>query len=346
MISESLYDRAKKISFEGGLRIDEITEFDDEELDVEYAQVDLKQVSYHQIPYAAAYCQRNGWENSENFRGPEELLNYLTTAGLNRSDFDRMLKDEKKQEFFLRTFYTLGEDLGQESIESSIEWFIDGSGRDAKDQRNAMTVLANYLGSVDEIVEGSNLMNSVHDEVLNYRRSRVMAQANISGLNLVVEENHQGRYNHSKELNDEGVIKTRLRNMKGAGQCEFLESNHYDTLIDESSHKYQQTTIIGVDGDIAGALKNVGNRSMVALQDFRHEGRSLLRKGWAYRISVNNLNQEVRPPSLAEGWNTLEVDRLEVRPLRPLGTRSDITMKEFDEKIEEKLHQLQSLDLL
>jgi hypothetical protein len=247
---------------------------------------------------------------------PEEFLEEI----LRETDHAQE-RDEKKDELFVRSLYSFSDELEQEYIDSAVDDWVE-------DDNDLAIVLAQYIDDIEQATEDERVLEEVYDAVSNYDDSRALAAAKkpVEDLPDSIEDRNYDEI-PGIELSDAEVV-PRLRNMVGAGECELMDICHYDTLMlgDEDEIRAEDaknTTLIRMDDELVGAFKNSSERSMVGLQNVKKDGKLAIQRGRGYRLSYNVIEQEKSSVKKVEGWDILDLDRLELRPLRELGDHEE-----------------------
>lgn len=355
-VSDSrVYERAKKVGMSGGLTADEARD-EAKEYPEPHSPESVDSIDSGNLPAAAAYMHEQEWEGDAvpgTIQDQDEFIECLDYS-VERDSISQFIQrsDEKRNEYLIRTLYTLSEDLKTSTVDDSINAMLSES------QRDAALPMAQYIDDISEIVGDQDIIQEVYDTVWDYEDARNIALAKVPAEDIpscvydVSHEKVQG-----VELSEGSVI-PRLRSMKGAGQCKQMEKGHKETLVlDEDLDKYpsvsetghetkdvnaRNTTLIRVEDELVGALKDVGSRSMVGLQNVKQEGKIPIEKGRSYRVSYNVIDQQ-ESSQIVNGWRVLDLDRVEVRPMRRLGDNAstDESPAEFREMIDERMETLE-----
>lgn len=132
-------------------------------------------------------------------------------------------------------------------------------------------------------------------------------------------------------------IRPRLRGMANAGSCGNLEPRHWETFLADEPSK--ETILIRMEDTLVGSLKLVGSRSMLALRDVRSGERYTLQKGYTYKIPQRIWKNRGEAEE-HRGWYVLDVEDLQVSPLRRAGKQGDYTVEQFRERVDERVDEL------
>lgn len=339
-----VYEEAKEAAISGGLTAMEARN----QAQIDYPPeepISIEEVPIHELPALGAALEKE-YRDTESatpeINSADEYVDYIcSNIGNFFTPIERVTESashEKEAEYAFRTLYTLSEDVKPETISTSLEDLLDNSCA-------ADVVSAQYLDKVNEIVD-EDLIQRVYDEISGNPTAEILALANAPTDDLPETfRSQEHHYSSEYKLEDRNIV-TRLRSMKGAGECDLLEPGHKDTVLeksDENPEQFKQNTLIALDSEIVGSVKHVGNTSMLALRDVENNGRFVMKKGWTYRIPARLSNNLKNTPEVEE-WSILETDRLEVRPMRPAGEKGeDFSEAEFRELIDERMEEFQRL---
>ena len=357
-VGSEVYERAKKVGISGGLTADEAQ---DEAL--EYAESDpepyppesVDSIDATALPAAAAYMHEQEWERDvvpEAIPDQDEFIRCLdySTERCSISQFVEE-SDEKRNEYLIRTLYTLSEDLNSSTIDDSINSMLSEPGKDTA------VPMAQYIDDISEIVGDQDIIQEIYNTIWDYEDARNIALAKVPAEEVPKPKDVQYEEVQGVELS-EGTVVPRLRSMKGAGQCKLMDRGHMQSLVldgdldnyppvseiddrTEETHA-RNTTLIRVGDEMIGAIKDVGQSSMVGLQNVKQEGKIPIEKGRSYRVSYNVIDQQ-ESSQIVNGWRVLDLDRVEVRPMRRLGDNAstDESPAEFREMIDERMETLE-----
>lgn len=253
----------------------------------------------------------------------------------------------KRDEYTIRTLYALREDLGQETIDDSLRTLVNQA--DYKTNSNGDSgelerVIGQYISEIEQITQNEEIINQSYNQIGQTPQASATAAANIKAENLPNQVQNQ-IFVGGKEIS-ENRINTRLRNMVGAGKCTDLEEKHEETLLAEEPSK--ENTLISIDNMLIGSLKHNGDESMIGLRDLQYEGRQVLQKGMAYRISHTSKEEIEEGLETFGEWKISEPDSIDVRPLRFAGSyHVDFDQFEnFRSRIDKKREKLEQDTLL
>lgn len=325
-------EKLKRSALAGGLTESEAQDYASTDLSVpEELEEDGRK--YEELPIAVGYLEENNWEDPYNrdFDGAQDFADHL----IERID-DRTITNAKQNEYIIRALYTLSGSLNQEQTDELVYAAL-GEADDA-----AALAAGQYIGEIEEVA-GEEALDMAYSVIEGYGAAERLAAANLPIEDL--PDSIEGREFEdfdAREVGEDELV-TRMRGMKTAGGCSQLEPGHVGTFLDRDSEYHRKNTLVTMEGEPVGSVKGVGNQSMMALQDIKSDGKILMEKGWAYEVSYRVLNQrENTVPSIPEqGWNTLEVDRLEVMPMRPAGARGDRSPEEFCREIDEMMAEIE-----
>ncbi|MFB6116354.1 MAG: hypothetical protein ABEK10_02470 [Candidatus Nanosalina sp.] len=273
---------------------------------------------------------------------------------------------EKRDEYTLRTLYTLEDSLDQDMIDEAVRSiavkpdYRHETAASSADGNLGM-LLGQYMNEIHYLVDDEDVIAEVHETVAESPGSSVTAAASKT-VNELPETVIEKTYPGGNELDSERIT-TRLRDMQGAGKCGDLEKGHEEVLLGDQPTR--NTSLIYVEGELVGSLKHTGSTSMLGLQDLTFNGKQLLQKGMTYRIShpvldaIASEKTDARDPKKEEwgelmksgrmneekvqyqDWELKNIDRLELRPLRFAGEIGDYTVEGFRNRIETRRQELE-----
>jgi len=237
----------------------------------------------------------------------------------------------KQVDHFLRSYPAWRDEVTSEEGEEMIAALEEGTNHQKK------RIFSQYLSVIQDLVsEGSEILDSIYSEFTN-DSSKVRATASTPVERLPPDLNSVPNRVKEEAVQIDDIF-PRLRGIKGARDCERLESRHYNTLIAEEPTK--DIFLLRVDGQLVGSWKEEGQNSILALRDVENNGRYPLRKGWTYKSTWNLWKQRYEAEE-KDSWKVLDVDELPVDPLRPAGEKGGKTEEWWRQKIDEKVQQLE-----
>ena len=364
-------------SLAGGLSPAEAEDLEE----INQAKLEAGQYEPSDIPTLGAYIQTHqGTEEDVTVpaEDPESYVNWLLgepgefipewrVDSIPDYSFERSSSTmrEKRDEYTLRTLYTVEDSLDQEFIDETVRNIVEKTdyrhqGPPNSADGNLSLLLGQYIGEIDELVEDENIVTEAYTTISETSGSSAMAAANVP-IEELPEAVQDNVYTGGKEFST-NQITTRLRKMQGAGKCRKLEKRHEKALMGDNPTK--NNTIIAMEDQLVGSLKHEGNTSMLALKDITSDGRQLLQKGMTYRVSHPMLDETVserineQKPGVQEwqevisdgrmdeeqevyqDWEVIQPERLELRPLRFAGQTGDYTVEGFRQDIETRREEI------
>lgn len=362
-LESQVYRRAVEAGLSGGL-----TEVEAEQLatpQLDYGGMLIDEANPRRYTAVTVYLDDWDWDqeiaSGADIKDAYSFIDYLDgVISAEKGMAERVLgtindNGEKEQEYFLRTLYTLSESVDQELIDESVR------SRALQEERDVAVPLAQYIDQVLEIVEDEEVVEEVYSTISEYEMA-----SSIASMKVPVDElpdSVQDTYTEdlpAVEIPDSAIV-PRLRNMRGAGQCKLMDWGHKEgLLLGESADQYpgvseidhtpgdgynpeKDSMLVMMDDQLVGSIKQVGDESMLGLQNVTSEGKLLVEKGRGYRISYNVFN-ELENTEVVDGWRIVDLDRLEIKPIRLIGDhrKTKESHEEFIEMIDHRLKELPS----
>lgn len=239
----------------------------------------------------------------------------------------------KRDEYTIRTLAALEDELDQDTIDTALGYLVDQDEYDPQstsDQGKLGLVLGTYIGTIDELASEDTIVEDAYETIGESHEASAAAAANhpVDAAPEAIQNN----VFHGGEDGPASKIDTRLRNMVGAGKCHKIEEGHDRALLGDEPTR--NGTVVTIDEEPLGFVKYDGDTSMIGLTDITaDDGRQVLQRGMAYRISHAMLDEMDSTRSdmatqTYDDWETAEVERMELRPLRFVGSSHAYSIRE------------------
>lgn len=140
-----------------------------------------------------------------------------------------------------------------------------------------------------------------------------------------------------KEIHHSNAIRQVRRINYFAGDCPVMDRGHRKTLLEESIHEpsaYGNVALVSVQGQLVGSIKLTDNHSMLALRTVQDDaGNVPLVIGGVY-IPEREIVEQAEAAAAQQGkWARIELDTLDVRPLRFLDVEEPDDIDQLEDAV-------------